>query len=126
MIYIVRHGKTDKNIANVLQGRSDQPLNDEGIKEAEDAAKMLGSIKFSYVYSSPLRRAIETAKILAPDFEPAIDDRLIEMDYGPYEGADLNKPAPELLAFFADFVNNPEPPGMESLKSVVSRLGAFI
>lgn len=41
MIYLVRHGKTDKNKANVLQGRSDQPLNAEGIKEAEDTAKIL-------------------------------------------------------------------------------------
>ncbi len=126
MIYIVRHGKTDKNKANVLQGRSDQPLNDEGIKEAADAAKKLGGIKFSHVYSSPLRRARQTAKIIAPNFDPTIDDRLIEMDYGPYEGADLTNPAPELLAFFADLVNNPEPFGMESLKSVVLRLGSFI
>ena len=126
MIYLVRHGKTDKNKANVLQGRSDQPLNAEGIKEAEDAAKKLGSIKFSHVYSSPLRRAVETAKILAPGFEPTLDERLIEMDYGPYEGADLKNPSPELLKFFADFVNNPAPPGMESLKCVVSRLGSFI
>ncbi|MCR5302687.1 MAG: histidine phosphatase family protein [Lachnospiraceae bacterium] len=126
MIYIVRHGKTDRNKANVLQGRSDQPLNDEGVKEAKDAAEKLGSIRFSHVYSSPLRRAVETAKIIAPDFEPALDERLIEMDYGPYEGADLTNPSPELLAFFADFVNNPEPPGMESLGSVVSRLGSFI
>ena len=98
MIYLVRHGKTDKNKANVLQGRSDQPLNAEGIKEAEDAAKKLGSIKFSHVYSSPLRRAVETARILVPGFEPTLDDRLMEMDYGPYEGADLKNPSPELTA----------------------------
>ena len=42
------------------------------------------------------------------------------------KGADLKKPSPELIAFFSDFVNTPAPPGMESLKSVVSRLGAFI
>lgn len=126
MIYLVRHGKTDKNKANVLQGRSDQPLNAEGIKEAEDAAKKLVSIKFSHVYSSPLRRAVETARILVPGFEPTLDDRLMEMDYGPYEGADLKKPSPELIAFFSDFVNTPASPDMESLKSVVSRVGSFI
>ncbi len=126
MIYIVRHGKTDKNKANVLQGRSDLPLNDDGVQEAEDAAKKLGSIKFSRVYSSPLRRAVETAKILAPDLEPTLDERLVEMDYGPYEGADLTNPSPEIIAFFSDFVNTPAPPGMESLKSVVSRVGSFI
>ena len=100
MIYIVRHRKTDKNKANVLQGRSDLPLNDDGVQEAEDAAKKLGSIKFSRVYSCPLRRAVETAKLLAPDLEPTLDERLIEMDYGPYEGADLTNPSPELLSFF--------------------------
>ena len=70
----------------------------------------------------------ETAKemIVAPDVEPAIDDRLIEMDYGPYEGADLKALPPEVLTFFSDFVHNPAPAGMESLASVVERAGCFL
>lgn len=55
-----------------------------------------------------------------------IDERLIEMDYGPYEGMDLHALAPEVITFFSDFVHNPAPEGMEQLQSVVARAGAFI
>ena len=52
--------------------------------------------------------------------------RLIEMDYGPYEGMDLNALAPEVVTFFSDFIHNPAPEGMEPLSDVVARTGAFM
>ena len=55
-----------------------------------------------------------------------IDNRLIEMDYGPYEGMDLEDPAPEVMAFFRDFAGTPAPEGMEQLGDVVSRLGELL
>ncbi|MBR3275654.1 MAG: histidine phosphatase family protein [Eubacterium sp.] len=126
MLYLIRHGKTALNHANVLQGRSDYPLNEEGIRQAEDAARMLKDVHFDHVFTSPLIRAVQTAKIIAPEAEPVVDERLIEMDYGPYEGMDLKKPAPEIIAFFSDFVHNPAPEGMEQLDCVVARLGKFL
>lgn len=126
MIYIVRHGKTDLNQANVLQGRSDHPLNDEGLAQARSAADRLRDVCFDRVFSSPLIRAVQTAEIIAPYRTIAIDERLIEMDYGPYEGLDLHNLPPEILTFFRDFVHNPAPEGMEQLSSVVERAGAFL
>ena len=126
MIYIIRHGKTELNKKNVLQGRSDHPLNDEGIMQAQEAAAKLQGVTFDHVFTSPLIRAIQTAEIVAEGKEPVIDDRLIEMDYGPYEGSDLKNPSPEIIAFFSDFVHNPAPEGMEQLSSVVTRAGEFI
>ena len=126
MIYIIRHGKTELNKAKVLQGRSNFPLNEEGIRQAREAAELLGDVSFSRVFSSPLTRAVQTAEILAPHIKPVIDERLIEMDYGPYEGADLNHLPPEVLTFFSDFVHNPAPDGMEQLSSVVERAGEFL
>lgn len=126
MICIIRHGRTELNKANVLQGRSDYPLNDEGIRQAKEAAKMLESIKFDYVYSSPLIRAVQTAEIVAPGQEIVLDDRLIEMDYGQYEGTDLRNMPDEIRIFFSDFVHNPAPDGMEQLAEVISRTGAFL
>lgn len=126
MIYIIRHGQTELNSRQALQGRSDHPLNEAGIRQAQQAAKMLQGISFAAVYSSPLSRAVQTAKIIAPQLEPVIDERLIEMDYGPYEGMSLHDLAPEVLTFFSDFVNNPAPAGMEQLDSVVRRAGAFL
>lgn len=126
MIYIIRHGQTTMNRRQVLQGRSDHPLNEDGIKQAQYAAAALSGLFFDHVFTSPLKRAVQTAQIVAPDVEPVIDDRLIEMDYGPYEGADLKALPPEVLTFFGDFVHNPAPAGMESLASVVERAGCFL
>lgn len=126
MIYIIRHGQTEMNQAHALQGRSDQSLNENGIRQAQDAAKEFGGLCFDRVYSSPLGRAIQTAEIVAPGVPIVVDDRLIEMDYGPYEGADLTNMPSELIEFFRDFVHNPAPEGMEQLSSVVKRAGAFI
>ncbi len=129
MIYILRHGQTAKNKENLLQGRSDVPLNDAGRQQAEavrDRFQVEG-IRFDAVYSSPLIRAVQTAEIAVGDAFPIImDERLIEMDYGPYEGMDLQEPAPEVVEFFRDFVHNPAPEGMEQLRDVVARLGSFL
>ena len=102
MIYIVRHGQTEMNNRKALQGRSDVPLNETGIAQARAAAEKLTGIRFDRV------------------------DRLIEMDYGPYEGCDLTRLPPEIMTFFSDFVHNPAPHGMEQLSSVVARVGAFL
>ena len=126
MIYIIRHGQTELNSRGVLQGRSDHALNETGIAQAREAAEKLRGISFSAVWSSPLVRALQTAQIIAPGLMPNVDDRLIEMDYGPYEGADLNHLPQEVITFFQDFVHNPAPLGMEPLEAVVRRAGAFM
>ncbi len=126
MIYIVRHGQTEVNHRQALQGRSDFPLNDAGISQAQKAAGGLKSISFAHVFTSPLRRAVQTAQIIVPDIQPVVDDRLIEMDYGPYEGTDLNNLPPEVLTFFHDFIHNPAPDGMEPLSSVMERARLFL
>ena len=128
MLYIIRHGKTEMNAKMLMQGRSDHPLNEAGIAQAEEAAERFAQmgVKIDRVYTSPLRRALQTAEKIAPDAEITVDERLIEMDYGPYEGMDLRNPAPEVISFFMDFVNVPAPEGMEPLPAIVKRLGAFL
>ena len=90
MIYIVRHGQTDMNSRKVLQGRSDYPLNDAGIAQAQKAADELRHISFTKVYTSPLKRAVQTAEIIAPNAHAVVDDRLIEMDYALTKGRTSN------------------------------------
>lgn len=128
MIFIIRHGQTQLNKANVLQGRKDTPLNEQGRLQAEEAGRWFEEqgIHFDYVFSSPLQRAADTARLCCAYAEPVIEERLIEMDYGPYEGSDLKNPAPEIIEFFSDFVHNPAPAGMEQLSEVVQRTGAFL
>lgn len=116
------------NKGMLMQGRSDHPLNAEGEEEAREAAELFSDMKIiiDKVYSSPLIRALRTAEIIAPSADIAVDSRLIEMEYGPYEGMDLRNPAPEVLDFFMDFANVPAPEGMEPLPDVVSRVGDFL
>ena len=127
-IYIIRHGQTELNNAKVLQGRSDHPMNETGMAQAREAAQKLREmgIRFDHVFTSPLTRAIQTAEIVAPCVMPVVEERLIEMDYGSYEGMDLTDPAPEVVTFFEDFVHNPAPEGMEALADVTSRVGSFL
>ena len=126
MLYIIRHGQTEMNSRHVLQGRSDFALNEAGFAQAKEAAERLRGVRFDRVYSSPLRRAVQTAEQIATCAEILLDERLIEMDYGPYEGADLNHLPPEILSFFSDFAHNPAPEGMEQLGSVAENINGTI
>lgn len=64
-IYIFRHGETDYNVQKRMQGYLDIPLNENGFTQARDLAEKLSDVRFDCIYSSPLSRAIETAKIVA-------------------------------------------------------------
>ncbi|MBP5167031.1 MAG: histidine phosphatase family protein [Oscillospiraceae bacterium] len=127
-LYMIRHGQTVMNTRGALQGRSDHPLNEKGVEQAEQARRRFEEkgISFDVVYTSPLCRAVQTAEILARGADIITDERLIEMDYGPYEGMDLRSPPPELMAFFMDIRNTPAPDGMEPLPEVVARLGSLL
>ncbi len=127
-IYLIRHGQTAMNKSMALQGRSDLPLNDAGIHQAQEAGEKFAEmgIAFDRVYSSPLIRAVQTAEYAGESDNIILDERLIEMDYGPYEGMDLRNPPEEVRLFFSDFVHRPAPEGMEQLADVTARLGDFL
>ena len=128
MLYIIRHGQTDMNKADKLQGRKDSPLNETGLDQARKAAEELKSagIKIDRAYSSPLTRAIQTAQQFVENEKIKTDERLMEMDHGPYEGMDLKTPPPEVLVFLKDPVNIPAPEGMEPLWKITQRMGSFL
>ena len=84
MLYIMRHGKTDWNAKHKLQGRTDIPLNEEGIQMAEQAKEKYKDVNFDICYCSPLVRAKQTAEIVLEGRNIPIvyDDRLMEMCFG--------------------------------------------
>jgi broad specificity phosphatase PhoE len=84
----VRHGVTDWNREGRFQGRTDVPLNDEGVSQAQATSRRLQSVPFDFIVSSPLIRAAKTAKIIAaPSSRPiTLDADLIECDFGSFEG----------------------------------------
>jgi broad specificity phosphatase PhoE len=87
-ILMVRHGETDWNRDNRFQGHADPPLNDVGRSQARRLAAQLAGRSFAAVYSSPLRRAYETALIVASvlDVTVQISDALREVDVGSWSG----------------------------------------
>ena len=89
----VRHGVTDWNKQGRFQGLTDIPLNDEGVSQAQAAARRLRDIRLDYVVSSPLIRAVKTAEIIAgASGKPvAIDAGLIECDFGNFEGRPISE-----------------------------------
>ena len=91
MLYIVRHGQTDWNLAHRFQGSQDLPLNATGMHQAELLAKRLAHIRFDAIYSSPVVRAKDTAKAIATaqNFkleDIRYDDRIREYSFGTWEG----------------------------------------
>jgi len=112
----IRHGQTDWNRDDRLQGSSDIPLNDTGRTQAHEAAELLRDGDWHVVMSSPLLRARETAEIIAADLGIELGPSypmLIERDYGTLEGESSS----EIVARFPDR----DYPGAEPLSSVVAR-----
>lgn len=89
-IGLIRHGETDWNAQSRLQGRTDVPLNDRGLEQAEDAARLLRGHGWSEIYATPLSRALRTAEIIAVENglpRPSIAPNLVERSFGELEGA---------------------------------------
>jgi probable phosphoglycerate mutase len=123
-LLLVRHGRTDHNAAGRLLGRLDPALDDVGHAQAVAlAAEVAHLVPGAAVVSSPLRRARETAELVADALgtEVALDDRWIELDYGELDGEPLSSLPSDLWATWrADATFRP--PGGESLVDLRIRL----
>jgi broad specificity phosphatase PhoE len=87
-ILLARHGETDWNRESRFQGRADPPLNDLGRGQAAGLAETLAGEEVAAIYTSPLRRALETAEVVAQPHQltPAAVEGLREVDVGSWEG----------------------------------------
>ncbi|MEW9898565.1 histidine phosphatase family protein [Chitinivorax sp. PXF-14] len=87
-IYLLRHGETDWNRQGLAMGKTDIPLNHQGRRQAEQAARLLGDAGIARIYSSPLARTRETAEIMADilDCPIAFVDALKQCGWGEREG----------------------------------------
>jgi broad specificity phosphatase PhoE len=126
VIVFARHGETPPNREGLLLGRADPPLTDRGRAQADNLARRLAARSPTKVVTSPLRRARDTASpIAAACGAPVeIEERLIEIDYGEWEG----RPFTALDADLVDrWHRDPDlvPPGGESLVTVAARMADF-
>ena len=126
LLFLIRHGETDWVIEGRAQGHTDIPLNGKGRWQAERLAVALKGEPLDAVYSSPLSRALETAKSIARyhHLEVAEEPHLQELDQGDLEGLtreDMKELYPQVLDQWAA---NPAPlkmPGGESLEELQER-----
>ncbi|MFM7225375.1 MAG: histidine phosphatase family protein [Actinomycetota bacterium] len=126
MIVFARHGRTEVNRGGRLQGRIDAPLDELGRRQAEAIAAALVAEAPVRVVASPLARARATAAAVAAaaGLEVEVDERLVEIDYGAWDGVPMADIPPEAWAQWhadPDFA----PPGGESLRAVGARVTAF-
>lgn len=130
MLYLMRHGQTDWNIFRKLQGQTDIPLNDNGRQMARAAARQYTDMHFDVCYCSPLSRAIETAEIFFDGRNTPIikDNRLIEMGFGIYEGAEKTFDIPDcpINELFYHLENYKPVENGESLEALFARTGEFL
>ena len=130
MLYIMRHGKTDWNAKHKLQGRTDIPLNEEGIQMAEQAKEKYKDVNLDISYCSPLVRAKQTAEIVLEGRNIPIvyDDRLMEKSFRVYEGV----PHPSQIEgspirkLFKDPANYPGVEDGETFDDLFARTGSFL
>lgn len=128
IIYILRHGETNLNKQGVMQGWLDEPLNENGRFLAEETGRNLKPVHFDGCFSSPLKRAKETAELLLRESGNAIpveiDERIKEISFGLREGSRFQKEEGEL--FFRDPVSFGKLPEGESVLDVCRRTQDFL
>jgi len=119
MLLLVRHGESTANAAGLLLGRTDVELTELGRRQAAAVARDLGPVR--RVISSPLRRALETAQVIAAGAAVSVDERWIEVDYGELEGRPLDRVPSEV---WRQWRTDPEyrPQGGEPLAAVRRRV----
>lgn len=92
-LFIVRHGSTEWNKLNKIQGCLDIPLDDEGIKQGYLLANKLKNYNIEHIYSSDLSRAKNSAEIISEslNLKFTIDSRLREMNFGEWQGLSFDQ-----------------------------------
>lgn len=123
-IYVVRHGQTDWNIQGFVQGRTDIELNSTGIEQAKQTANLLKDIDFIDIYSSPLKRTIDTAKLINEyhNINIITDDRLIERNFGDFEGTkNVLK-----ISDYLNYEHNLQTNNVEGIKKLFKRIENFL
>jgi phosphoserine phosphatase len=130
-VFLVRHGQTTWNAISRYQGRLDPPLSEIGDRQMEAVANLVFPGAFDLVYSSPLKRTRVLAGIIAQRAEAPvrIDDRLIEINLGAWQGMHREEIEREYADMFHTWYDRPDLvqfPAGENLAAVWDRVGSFM
>lgn len=127
-IYVTRHGQTKYNKQKLMQGLTDEPLNEAGIEQAKQARETIKDVHFDAVYASPLDRAITTASIIGnvDKKDVIIDERIIETNFGKYELKKYYLMGIRMTLYWALPEIFPAPKSVETIESMVKRSSSFL
>ena len=120
-VVLVRHGETEWSREGRHTGRTDVPLTERGDRQARAVGEALRGRSFAVVLSSPLQRALETARLAG--FSPETREELREWDYGEYEGrrtSEIRREVPDWTIW------RHGGPGGESLDEVRARTDRMV
>jgi broad specificity phosphatase PhoE len=130
-LILARHGETMWNVEKVFRGRADVGLDEVGIRQAELLGKYLGNWKLEAIYSSPVKRALDTANIVAryQKVSARIAEGLTDFDFGEWQSLSEQQVRRLYPDLFNEWHNNPDKvrmPGGENLEDVRRRSGEVV
>lgn len=128
-IMLIRHGETEWNKDRVFRGQMDMRMNATGIAQADATAEALKDVVFDAVYSSPLKRALVTARRIAKPHEITVrvDDGFSDMYFGSWQGlteAQVEERYAPMLKKWNEAPARFRPPGGESIKKTWKRVNS--
>lgn len=122
-LFFIRHGQTQANVEGVLTGTIETNLTQKGIEDAKKLASELTE-QFDYYYCSPLKRTHQTLNAIKGDVDFIIDERIIEVSTGDWQGKlKTELPEEEYDLYKKGLLN---PPNGESLDDVDRRIKSFL
>jgi 2,3-bisphosphoglycerate-dependent phosphoglycerate mutase len=129
-LWLVRHGESTWNALGLCQGQRDEAeLTERGLAQAAAVAEGFRGVQVGALYASDLRRALQTAAVVAETVSlPVIrDPRLRERGYGEFEGTALSSVRPSAIGFGDGLLRDPDvrPAGGESVRDLYRRAAAF-
>jgi broad specificity phosphatase PhoE len=130
-LILARHGETVWNVEKIYRGRTDVNLDEVGIKQAELLGKYLSNWELEAIYSSPLKRALDTANIVAryQKIGVHVAEGLVDFDYGEWQSLPEEEAKRLYPTLHNEWHNNPHKvkmPGGESLEDVRKRAVAIV
>lgn len=122
-LMFIRHAQTELNKEGIFAGRTDCSITKEAFEEAREVFKDIEK-NFDYIYCSPLKRTKQTLDAILPNSMPIIDERIIEISIGEWEGKKKAAFDKNLLALYR--AGQYTPPGAETTSQVDRRVCEFI
>ncbi len=130
-IIIARHGETEWNVNEIFRGRQNVRLNKLGIKQAEQLGNHMKNESVQAIYSSPLKRAIDTATYVAKHhgLDVNVTSELTDFNYGVWEGLTRQEVSDKYRGLYEQWLKEPhlvKIPGGESLEQVRDRARSLV